>query len=146
MMPSRLILLPLLLLIPACTGWPPGWQRAKRLPTADGLSGAWMGTWRSTPSGHTGKLRCAVFPKSPTTWEYRYRATWAKILCAGFPVTCTASPQPDGSIRLTGSRDLGPLFGGTFTHTGTVTGDQLHATYQSTADHGTLTLQRLAPR
>jgi hypothetical protein len=145
MMPFRLSLLPILLLVPACTGWPSGWQQAKHLPATDRLSGAWIGTWRSLPSGHSGKLRCAVFPKSPTTWEYRYRATWAKILCAGFTVTCSATPQADSSIRLAGSRDLGPVFGGTFTHTGTVSGDLLQATYQSSADRGTLTLQRLAP-
>jgi hypothetical protein len=129
---------------PSCTGWPRGWGKAKRLATTDGLSGAWQGTWESVPTGHTGKLRCAVFPKSPGVWEYRYRATWARVLCAGFSVDCQGTRQADGSWRVTGERDLGPLFGGKFSHEGTITGDQLNAQYRAAADHGNLTLRRVA--
>ncbi len=127
---------------PSCTGWPRGWSQAQRHPAPDGLSGAWEGTWRSLPSGHSGKLRCAVFPKAPGIWEYRYRATWAQIFCAGFTVDCAAEPQADGAWRVVGSRDLGPAFGGTFTHQGRVSGDTLEARYHAAADHGLLTLQR----
>ncbi len=134
-----------LLVGPSCTGWPRGWSQARQLPASDGPSGAWEGSWRSLPSGHSGKLRCAVFPKAPGLWEYRYRATWAKILCAGFTVDCTAQPQPDHTWRVVGSRDLGPAFGGTFTHQGTVSGNRLEAQYRAAADHGLLTLQRLPP-
>lgn len=148
----KIRLLPLLLavLLPvlasSCTGWPRGWSAAKRgAHPADGLSGAWEGTWRSVPTGHTGKLRCAVFPKSPDTWEYRYRASWAKVLCAGFKVDCLAVRQKDGTWKISGERDLGPLFGGIFKHTGTVSGDgeKLDATYNAKLDHGTLTLRRV---
>lgn len=127
----------------SCTGWPPGWRQARHQSPADGLSGAWEGTWRSTPTGHTGKLRCAVFPKSPKTWEYRYRATWAKIFCAGFTVDCEAVQQTDGTWTLRGQRDLGPAFGGVFSHVGTVSGDRLEAHYHAAADQGELTLRRV---
>ena len=132
------------LLASSCTGWPRGWGQAKRLPATEGLSGAWQGTWRSIPTGHTGKLRCAVFPKSPGVWQYRYRATWSGFLCAGFTVDCHGHQRADGSWRVTGQRDLGPLFGGVFTHEGTVTGNQLEARYHAAADHGLLTLRRVA--
>ncbi len=128
---------------PSCTGWPRGWQQAKSLPDRQGPSGAWTGTWRSIPTGHTGQLRCAVFPKAPGIWEYRYRATWAKIFCGGFTVDCRALPQPDGTWTLSGQRDLGPAFGGVFSHTGTVTGGHLEARYHAAADHGELSLQRV---
>lgn len=133
-------------LLPACTGWPQGWSKVKAVSARDTPAGAWIGTWHSVPTGHTGKLRCAVFPApgQTGTWQYRYRASWAKVLCAGFTVDCQATRQSDGTWRITGSRDLGPLFGGTFTHTATLSGDQLHATYHAAADHGTLTLRRLA--
>jgi hypothetical protein len=140
----RAVLAALLLPLPACTGLPPGWSQAQRITGTSTPAGAWIGTWRSTPTGHTGKLRCAVFPKSPGVWQYRYRATWAKILCAGFTVDCTATPLPGGGWSLTGTRDLGPAFGGIFTHKGTLRGPHLNATYQAAADHGTLTLERLA--
>ncbi len=134
----------LMIFAPSCTGWPRGWRDAKKSTSSDGLSGAWEGTWRSTPSGHSGKLRCAVFPKSPGVWEYRYRATWAKVLCAGFTVDCEAKLQKDGTRRVTGQRDLGPVFGGVFTHEGTVSGDKLNARYHAALDDGILTLRRLA--
>jgi len=134
----------LLCAFPACTGWPRGWGKSKRLPSGDGVSGAWTGTWHSIPSGHRGRLRCAVFPKSPGVWEYRYRATWAHFLCAGFNVDCQGFPQPDGSLRITGQRDLGPVFGGVFSHEGRVQGNQLEAAYSASLDRGTLSLRRLA--
>lgn len=133
----------LALLGSSCTGWPRGWAEAKKTTATDGLSGAWEGTWRSTPTGHTGKLRCAVFPKSSGVWQYRYRATWAKVLCAGFTVDCEAKPQKDGTWRVAGQRDLGPVFGGVFTHEGTVAGDRLEARYHAAADQGVLTLRRV---
>ncbi len=128
---------------PSCTGWPRGWEEAKSLPDRQGPAGAWTGTWHSIPTGHHGKLRCAVFPKEGPRWQYRYRANWAKVLCAGFTVDCEAIQLPDGRWQVTGQRDLGPAFGGVFTHKGTISGDRLDATYQAAADHGTLTLRRL---
>ena len=130
-------------LCPSCTGWPRGWSDAKKSTATDGLSGAWEGTWRSLPSGHHGKLRCAVFPKSPGVYEYRYRATWARVLCGGFTVSCQARRESDGTWRVTGQRDLGPAFGGVFSHEGTVKGDQLEARYHAAADQGELSLRRV---
>lgn len=128
---------------PSCTGWPRGWSQAKKTTATDGVSGAWEGTWRSNPTGHSGKLRCAVFPKSPGVWEYRYRATWARVLCAGFTVDCAVTRQRDGTLKVKGERDLGPVFGGVFAHQGTVTKDKLDASYQAKIDEGTLTLRRV---
>lgn len=179
-MPAILrLLLPLVFAIgtASCTGWPRGWNDAKRARTTEGPGGAWIGTWKSESTGHTGKLRCAVFPvkppKSPApaaqngakpdskpgsksttasaltpvssgqVWEYRYRASWAHILCAGFTVDCQARQNPDRSWTITGERDLGPVFGGVFTHQATVDGDELEAKYQSAADEGTLSLRRV---
>lgn len=163
-MPAFLrILLPLIFSLGtiSCTGWPRGWNVAKRARTAEGPGGAWIGTWKSHSTGHTGNLRCAVFPVKSATppaptapiasksdpngqiWEYRYRASWARILCAGFTVDCLAHQNQDGSWSVTGSRDLGPVLGGIFTHQATVDGDRLEAKYQSSADEGTLSLRRV---
>lgn len=128
---------------PSCTGWPRGWAQAKKSTAADGVSGAWEGTWKSVPTGHTGKLRCAVVPKSRGIWQYRYRASWAKVLCAGFTVDCEVTRQRDGAWRVVGERDLGPVFGGVFSHEGRVAGDRLDAKYHAAADHGELALRRV---
>ena len=108
-----------------------------------GPAGAWEGSWHSKPTGHTGNLRCAVVAKSAGVYEYRYRATWAKVLCAGFTVDCKVTAQPDGTWKVIGQRDLGALFGGVFTHEGFVSGDRLEARYHAAADQGELRLQRM---
>ena len=131
----------------SCTGFPRGWRAAKSSPPTDALSGAWVGTWRSDANGHTGGLRAVVapLPEQPGTWRFRYRASWKRVLCAGFTVDCRATRQPDGSWRVTGSRDLGPLFGGVFNHTATVSGDTLDACYDARLDRGTMSMKRLRP-
>lgn len=148
MMSRILRFLMLLCLAPlwvSCTGLPRGWKEARDRPSQNGPSGAWQGTWKSGVNGHQGKLRCAVFPRGPGRWEYRYRATWAKVLCAGFTVECEGARQEDGSWIVEGERDLGRLFGGVFSHTGTVKGDQLRAEYRAAIDRGLLELQRVPP-
>lgn len=129
----------------SCTGWPRGWAQAKagRGIPSDGVSGAWLGAWESGRSGHQGKLRCAVFPTKDGRWEYRYRATWAGFLCAGFTVKCEVTPDGPGQWKVRGEKDLGPVFGGVFTHTATVTGDRLSAKYSAKMDQGVMELRRV---
>ena len=131
----------------SCTGFPRGWATAKSSPPADALSGAWVGTWRSDANGHTGGLRAVVAPVAgqPDTWRFRYRASWKRVLCAGFTVDCRGSRRPDGTWNVTGSRDLGRAFGGVFTHAATVSGDAFEACYDSKLDRGTMSLQRVRP-
>lgn len=130
-------------LLPSCTGWPRGWVAARDSVPADGLSGAWVGTWRSEGTGHHGKLRCVVIPDRKGQWEYRYRATWSGFLCAGFSVRCDAVPDGPDRWRVKGQRNLGPIFGGVFAHEATVLGDDLKATYSAKVDHGVMELRRV---
>lgn len=128
----------------SCTGWPGGWRKARTSATADGLSGAWLGTWESSRNGHHGKLRCAVFPTADgKKWEYRYRATWAGFLCAGFTVRCTAVPEGPGRWKVHGEKDLGAVFGGLFRHEAQVSGNQMRATYSAKVDEGVMELRRV---
>ena len=133
----------LAVMLPSCTGWPRGWMKARSAASADGLSGAWLGTWQSGRSGHHGKLRCAVVPSKNGQWEYRYRATWAGFLCAGFTVRCHAVPDGPGRWKVHGEKDLGPVFGGVFTHEARVTGDRMRATYSAQMDHGVMELRKV---
>ncbi|MES2705211.1 MAG: hypothetical protein V4726_01295 [Verrucomicrobiota bacterium] len=141
---SRILLACLLAgMLPSCTGWPRGWMKARTSAPADGLSGAWQGTWKSGRNGHHGRLRCAVFPSKDGKWEYRYRATWAGFFCAGFTVRCEAAPDGPGQWKVRGKKDLGPVFGGIFTHEAQVSGDNLRATYSARMDHGVMELRRV---
>jgi hypothetical protein len=138
---------PLLFLLPviflsACTGIPRGWSEAKRTPPADALSGAWTGTWRSDINGHHGGLRAVAAPHSPGVWQFRFRASWAKILCAGFTVDTAATRGPDGTWTLSGSKDLGPAFGGLFHCRGTVKDGVFQARYEAKLDRGVMEMRR----
>lgn len=133
--------------LPACTGIPRGWSQAKSARPQDAATGAWLGTWRSEVNGHHGGLRAVVepLPGQPDTLRFRYRASWMRILCAGFTVDCAVTRQRDGSLRVTGVKDLGRAFGGTFEHSGTIREGCLSARYAAAIDRGTMELRRLNP-
>lgn len=132
--------------LPSCTGLPRGWNQAKSARPQDPATGAWVGTWRSDVNGHHGGLRAVVepLPGQPDTLRFRYRASWMRILCAGFTVDCAVTRQRDGSLRVSGSKDLGRAFGGTFEHSGSIRDGRLSATYGASIDRGTMELRRLS--
>ena len=138
---QRLSILCLTLLTASCASKPRGWQQALRSPSGDIAAGAWTGTWKSDVNGHTGALACAVTRNAPDRCTFHYRAGWARVFSAGFEVTCHVTP--DG--RVTGSKDLGPLYGGTFTHNGSFSRDKFHAIYKSSIDRGSMTMTRIRP-
>jgi hypothetical protein len=133
--------------LPSCTGIPRGWNQAKSARPQDAATGAWIGTWRSEVNGLHGGLRAVVetLPGQPDTLRFRYRASWMKVLCAGFTVDCGVQRQPDGSLRVTGAKDLGRAFGGTFEHSGSIHAGRLSARYAAAIDRGTMDLRRLNP-
>ena len=93
-------------------------------------------------NGHTGDLLCAVTPTSatePGIHTFRYHATWGRILSAPFTVRCNVDRQG----KITGSKNLGPLFGGMFSHEGMLRGDTFRARYQSSLDRGTMEMRRV---
>src|SRR5689334_22675998 len=108
------------LFLSSCTGIPAGWSNAKRTSGTDPVSGAWIGTWRSEKSGHHGGLRCVITRIGPVNCHFRYSASWAKILCAGFSLNSTVRLDGKGGYTVTGSKDLGKVFGGLFTCKGTI--------------------------
>ena len=127
----------------SCTGFPPGWSGAKRIAPADGVSGAWIGTWHSETNGHSGGLRCVAQRHGTESWQFRYRASWAKILCAGFTMEGTVNPDGAGGYLVTGSKDLGKTFGGVFTTSGTIREGTFKARYRAKLDNGTMEMVRL---
>lgn len=143
MLRSSVLLLPSLFLF-ACTGIPRGWQTAKQ-HAAGGVEGAWDGTWRSDINGHRGGLRAVVtpVPGNDAVRHYHFRASWAKILSAGFALDASVKKTGPDTWTVAGSKDLGKLFGGTFTCTGTVRGDDFKARYDSKMDRGVMEMRRV---
>jgi hypothetical protein len=126
----------------SCTGIPAGWQEAKRV-SGDPVSGAWSGTWQSAVNGHRGGLKCVAVKKSPGVWEMRYRASWARVLCAGFTLDAAVQPLARDGWSVQAAKNLGPLYGGEFRSTGTVRGETFSAAYDSQMDRGTMVMQRV---
>ena len=124
---------------------PRGWQAAKRSAPADAVSGAWTGTWRSEANGHRGGLRAVATPQGNGVWRFRYRASWAKILCAGFTMDAAVAPGTGGTSTFSGSKNLGAAFGGTFTCHGTIRDGVFHARYEAKLDRGIMELRRAGP-
>lgn len=150
-MRRTVLLLSPALLMAACSGIPQGWAEAKQA-VSGGVDGAWRGTWRSDVNGHSGELRAAVTPVSspsgplPAEAEsrlFRFRASWAKILCAGFDLHGTVKKTGKDVWTMSGSKDLGRVFGGIFTCTGTVRGDEFKARYDAKMDRGVMEMRRV---
>jgi hypothetical protein len=108
--------------------------------------GPWRGTWLSKVNGHTGPIWCIVqpTPDKPAHYDFRYRAGWGAFRFGDYTHTVPATLESDGSLRLKGSMVLPGGFG-TYEVEGRLTRDSFTATYQSEADHGTMTLQRPPP-
>ncbi len=114
------------------------------------ISGPWEGYWKSTKSGHTGKLRAIATPAAPTVlvggaggrYEFRYHATWAKVLSATYhaPNEVRRDTRAEDRFSLRAQRDIALL--GTYTSEGTIDGDKLEATYEAAGDQGVLIMQR----
>lgn len=135
--------LTLSLLTVSCTGFPRGWSEARQSMPADPVSGAWVGTWQSDVNGHRGGLRAVAEAKGGGVWHFRYRASWAKVLCGGFAMDATVRPDGKGGQTVRGGQDLGAIFGGVFTCDGTIRDGQFSARYDSKFDRGVMEMRRL---
>jgi hypothetical protein len=105
-------------------------------------AGPWSGTWATSTNGHTGNLRAIVSPseKKPGEYDFRYHATWKKILSGAYIVTYPVQ-KSGATYRADGEEKLG-IFG-TFGHKATITGKQFKATYSNDkGDLGTFEMTR----
>jgi hypothetical protein len=116
------------------------WRAVK--PGADGLSGAWEGTWLSESNGHSGKLKAVIGEGQGTQASpVRYYATWAGLLSGGFRTEHRFTKQGQGHV-FSGSQSLGKY--GDFTVKGSVKDGHLHANYEAAGDHGIFRMTRLS--
>ena len=139
--------LPLLsiFVLSSCSGvrYEKDWTAALAKPTK-GISGCWEGKWLSDANGHTGALQCVVSQVSgrPDHYLFHYRATWVKVLRAAFTIECAVKQHSSGTWTVSGEKDLGPAFGGVFSHTATITPEALQAQYSAKLDRGKMELVR----
>ena len=93
------------------------------------VAGPWTGSWRTDTNGHEGKLRCLVSPsETKGDYDFRYHATWFKILRGGYDARFDVSREGNG-YAVEGKKDLG--FFGEFEHTGRISGNQFNGKYSN---------------
>ena len=140
----RLCLLSVSILLASCTTYHVDFAKAeKALPVPpDKPTGPWKGRWVSQANGHHGVLWCVISPAEKDTYDFRYRAGWAKFQFGDYTHTCPVKTNDDGSRELESAMKL-PGDWGTYTIKGTITPTEFDATYKSdTGDHGTMKLRR----
>ena len=118
--------------------------RSKQYQKATDLTGSWEGKWLSDSNGHTGKLRCIVRQVSGSQHDYsfQYQASWGIFLRGIFTIHCKALRSGLQEWKVSGSKDLGKLLGGEFSHQASITPQVVHADYHSQLDHGVMDLKR----
>ena len=112
------------------------------------VSGPWEGYWLSGENAHTGKLRAVAVPatsEAPAAngdgrYQFRYHATWAKVLSGGYTSEHEVKRKPDGSFTLKGQEEIALL--GLYKSEGTIKGDKFDSTYHADADQGVFILKR----
>ena len=106
---------------------------------AGGIEGAWEGFWLSAVNGHAGKLWCVIKEGSSNERTFDYRATWKRILSAGFSAKHQLV-RKGSATSFTVDHPIGSL--GTFHAEGTITADKFSACYEAAGDRGTFELRR----
>lgn len=102
--------------------------------------GPWTGDWGTKTNGHTGTLRAIVTEAPGGEYDFRYHATWKKILSGSYSVRFPGK-RSGSTLKVDGKKKLG-LFG-TFRHRATISGNSFEATYSNDkGDLGTFRLMR----
>jgi len=120
----------------------PETEGATAVPTAPSdLSGWWTGTWLSHSNGHDGPIRGYFSKISDDQYRVHFDGRFWGVFPFKYSVILTVTERNSDSLTMSGSSDLGLLFG-TFRYTATVTDTHFVASYCSRRDQGVFSLSR----
>jgi len=105
------------------------------------LAGRWRGTWHSDSTGHKGPMQANFRCAGTGRWEVVFRGRFCALIPFQYSAVLQEQTSADGSVTLSGSRNLGPLLG-TFHFRGTVSGGRLNARWWSKKESGSFVLSR----
>ena len=135
-------LLGLLLATGGCSSFNREWSAtAAARPAADGIEGAWDGTWLSGHNGHTGRLRAIVTRLNEEEYHARFHATYMRVLTFGQAVDLRVT-RTGTNFTFSGAADLGKAYGGVYRYEGHASPGEFHSTYDCSIDHGTFRMRR----
>lgn len=106
------------------------------------MAGRWEGEWISTPSGHTGPLRCVLDVVDEARWHARFRGGYARIFRACYATDFHVARLGPDRWTFSGRSDLGTLAGGVYECSGEASPDAFTCRYKSPHDHGEFRLKR----
>ena len=140
------------LVLAGCAGYEREWKRGLAVPPVAGAraaaaatpEGAWTGTWTSTGTGHSGRLRCVITVEPGGSGEeatFSYHATWG-IFSGAFPTRQTLRRGADGGFRSAGVWTLPAWAGGRYDYDLTLRGNRLTGTWKSAHESGTMEMTR----
>jgi len=109
------------------------------------LSGTWTGQWGSQSTGHEGPMTATFCRLNNSQYSVTFTGKFCALIPFRYKAVLAAQQNADGSVSLSGSKNLGLLFG-TFRFQGTASGNQFHATYRSKSDCGNFRMTRSCPR
>jgi hypothetical protein len=126
-----------------CAGFERDWKRAVATrPVAERVEeGAWMGTWTSPGTNHSGPLRCVVGTETAGEAEFTYHARWS-IFSGRFPTKQPVVRQGDGSVRSVGTWILPAWAGGRYDYDITIRDEVFSGTWKSRRDAGSFEMKR----
>ncbi len=105
------------------------------------LNGDWCGSWQSCTNGHKGPMRASFCRLCDGNYEVTFSGRFCKLIPFRYKTTLTVTGHSDGVVYLSGSQNLGPLFG-TFSYNAWANDCQFVSGYCSKKDQGQFVLSR----
>ena len=105
------------------------------------LAGRWRGTWHSDSTGHKAPMQASFECAGPGRWRVVFRGRFCALIPFQYSAVLSEQRNADGTVTLSGSRNLGPLFG-TFHFRGTVSCGRLNARWWSKRESGSFVLAK----
>jgi hypothetical protein len=81
-------------------------------------------------------------PNEP--YQFRYRATWMKVLSGTFSAQHTVVPQGPSQSTFSGQHQMPSWAGGLYSYEGKIKGNAFHAKYDSAMDQGDYRMTRVS--
>lgn len=107
------------------------------------LRGEWSGEWCSRSTGHRGPMKATFCRINCNQYEVTFKGRFCTLIPFRYTAILTASPGAEGQVVLTGSKNLGLLFG-TFRFQGSANDCRINANYCSKDDRGHFRLARIS--
>ena len=139
-----LLSLILVVFLASCGGFDRQWKAAASSATAaPSIEGRWEGIWKSSVTGHTGKLRCVVGSPANSAGDqpFTYRATWGPVFRGSFATTHRVHREKN-AFSFTGEHKMPAWAGGVYSYDGQIGTDGFKATYRSSKDSGVFEMNR----